>query len=424
MKRRTVPAWIAAALALLNVLLAVMFWSVKRRRNPRLHGTSQDPIGELLRSIAGITQTTLTEGNGIELVENGRFFDRLHEDLEQARETIHLETFLTKQGEVTRKLTDILCRRAGEGVRVRLLLDGTGGRHYGDADLERLRDAGVEVCRFHPIRPANLGLWNARDHRKLVVIDGRIGYVGGHCLTDFWLGDAEDRHHYRDISARVQGPVVAQMQAAFCENWIEETGDVPAGAEHFPELGPAGDVKAHLVWASPIGMPSAVKLLYWTAISAARERITIQNPYFLPDPDAREALAAAVGRGVEVRVMIPATHVSDASYVQHASHHHYGTLLEAGVELYDYNRTLLHQKVMVVDGSWSIVGSANFDDRSLEVNDEVVLAMYSRDVAGQLEAIFERDREESTRMDLESWKARPWKHKLLDFTTFLFNEQM
>jgi cardiolipin synthase len=216
----------------------------------------------------------------------------------------------------------------------------------------------------------------------------------------------------------------AQLQSAFAENWIEETGEVPGGANFFPEIEPAGDVDAHAVWVSSAGSPSSVKLLHYLLIHAAKERITIQNPYFLPDPDARRSLLEAVERGVEVRVMIPAVKATDSPVVQHASHHHFGTMLKGGVKLFEYQHTLLHQKVLVVDGQWASIGSTNFDDRSFELNDEISLVVYNETIARELEQTFEEDLKHSTAVDFETWATRPVLHKLKDFSAFVFNEQL
>jgi cardiolipin synthase len=304
------------------------------------------------------------------------------------------------------------------------MLDGSGGREVGKENLRTLRDAGATVNRYHVFGVGNLGVINNRDHRKLSNIDGRIAYVGGHCLVDTWLGNADDKQHFRDVTARVEGPVVGQVQSAFAENWIQETGEVPAGPEFFPKLEAKGETRAHVVWTSPEGSPSTLKVLHYLAIHMAKKSLTIQNPYFLPDPDARDALVKAAKRGVKVRIMIPATTASDSRIVQHASHHHYGTLLKGGVKLYDYERTLLHQKVITVDGCWSAVGSTNFDDRSFELNDEVALVTYDERIARELEEIFERDLEHATEAKLDSWRKRGVVHKLIDFSAFLFNEQM
>ena len=418
------PVWILALLALTIVTLILILWSVKRRRRPHLRLETDGGIDNLIPTIAGLTQGTLVEGNHVELVQNGAMWDRALRDLEGARETINVEAFLAKEGELTRRLADVVVAKAREGIDVRVMLDGSGGKKFGDADVKRMCDAGARVRKYHPFLLSNLGLLNNRDHRKIIVVDGRIGYVGGHCITDNWMGTAQDKQHFRDISARVEGPVVAQLQSAFAENWIEETGEVPGGVHYFPEVKRAGDMKAHVVWISPAGSPSSVKLLHYMAIRAAQKRITIQNPYFLPDPDARKALVDAVKRGVEVRVMIPASEASDSPLVQHASHHHYGTLLKGGVKLYDYQPTLLHQKVIVVDECWAAVGSTNFDDRSFEVNDEVSIAVYDESIALELERIFEDDLKKAVAVDLEKWKRRPALHKLQDLGAFLFNEQL
>ena len=419
----TLPLWVVVLMTVVMIALGVIVWSVKRRRRPKLKETSDDQ-GSLLPTMAGLLQSTIVGGNAIELLQNGAFFDRLFADLEAAQSTINIETFLCKEGEVTRKLTDLLLGKKNEGVEVRVLVDGSGGKGYGKSDVKRLREAGCPVRKFHPFRISNLGRLNQRTHRKMVIIDGRIGYVGGHCLVDTWLGDAEDKQHFRDISARVEGPVVNQIQSAFTDNWIEETGEVIGGEKFFPELEEAGPSDAQIVFVSPTGGPSSLKLLHYMAINEAKKSITIQNPYFLPDPDARKALLDAVKRGVEVRVMIPATDATDAKLVSHASHHHYGTLLKGGVRVFDYQHTLLHQKVFTIDHAWSSIGSTNFDDRSFEINDEISLVVYDKAIARELEKTFTADAKLAKERKLSEWKKRPIWHKLVDGSAFLVNEQL
>jgi cardiolipin synthase len=420
----TLSLWLFALLILALVAMIVILWSVKRRRRPHLAITAEAGLDDLVPAIVGVTQGTMAEGNRVTLLQNGAFWDSLFLDIARAQESIHFETFLSKEGALTRRMSEALCDKAKQGVEVRVMLDGSGGKNFGKQGLADMCDAGVQLHKYHPFTIRNLGILNNRDHRKLAIIDGCIGYVGGHCLVDSWLGDAEDRDHFRDISARVEGPVVAQIQSAFSENWIEECGEVPAGKHVFPKLEPVGAMQAHVVWTSPSGSPSTLKLLHYMAIHAAKKNITIQNPYFLPDPDARDSLVAAAKRGVTVRIMIPATEASDSPLVQHASHHHYGTLLKGGVQLFDYGKTLLHQKVMVIDGCWAAVGSTNFDDRSFEVNDEVSLVIYDEAIARELEETFERDLAHAKEVHLEPWKHRPWSHKITDFSAFLFNEQL
>jgi cardiolipin synthase len=420
----TIPVWVLGLLALTISLLLLILWSVKRRRRPHL-ALEPTHLEDLHPSIAGLTQGTCVDGNQVELLQDGALWDRVFADIAAARETVNYETFLCKEGELTRRMAAALAAKAREkDVQVRVLFDGSGGKKFGKQGLQDMKDAGVKVRKYHPIRISNLGLLNNRDHRKIFVIDGRIAYVGGHCLTDNWLGEAQDKQHFRDITARVEGPVVAQVQSAFAENWIEETGEVPGGTNFFPHLEPVGKMSAHVVWLSPSGSPSTLKLLHYMLIQMAKKNLTIQNPYFLPDPDARKALLDAAKRGVEVRIMIPADHATDAPLVQHASHHHYGTLLKGGVRLFDYNRTLLHQKVLVVDSHVSSIGSTNFDDRSFEINDEVSLVVYDKGIAAELEETFARDLKDATEVHLEEWKKRPVLHKLRDFASFALNEQL
>lgn len=420
----TLPLWVVALLAVVLLFLVLILWSVKRRRRPSLDLEEEGGISELMPTIAGLTHGTLVEGNSASLVQNGQFFEQLFRDLKKARQTIDFETFLSKEGEVTRQLAAILCEKAREGVDVRLMLDASGGRRFGKKEVRAMEEAGVHQARYHPLRFSNLGRMNNRDHRKIVVIDGEVGWVGGHCLVDSWLGDAQDGKHFRDISVRLEGPVVAQIQAAFSENWIEETGEVPGGERFFPQPRKKGKAAAHVVYTTPHGSPSSVKLLHYLAIHAAHKRVWIQNPYFLPDPDARTEMVKAVKRGVDVRVMIPAPSASDSPVVQHASHHRYGFLLKGGVRIFEYQKTLLHQKVMTVDGCWSAVGSTNFDDRSFELNDEITVGIFDDGVAAELEKIFDDDCRDAEEIKLDEWKKRSIGHRMLDGFLFLFNEQL
>jgi cardiolipin synthase len=416
------PLWVAGLFVVTIVALILILWSVKRRRRPNLKGVGRSE--SIMPTVAGLVQSTIVGGNDIELVQNGAFFERFFADIEAAQSSINIETFLCKHGEVTRKLTDLLLSKRKQGVEVRLLVDGSGGKGYGKDDVKRLTDGECCIREFHPFVVSNVGRFNERTHRKMAIIDGRLGYIGGHCLVDSWLGEAQDKKHFRDITARVRGPVINQLQSAFTDNWIEETGEVIAGEKFFPELQGVGSSKAQIVFVTGKGGPSTLKLLHYIAIQEARKSITIQNPYFLPDPDARDALVAAVKRGVEVRIMIPATDATDAKIVSHASHHHYGTLLQGGVRVFEYEKTLLHQKVFTIDHAWSSIGSTNFDDRSFEINREVSLVVFDENIARQLEETFDKDAKSATERNLEQWKKRGVLHKLTDGSAFLVNEQL
>ncbi len=309
-------------------------------------------------------------------------------------------------------------------MEVRVLVDASGGKQLKGDHKKALEDAGVKVAHFHPIRISNIGRLNNRDHRKLVILDGRIAYTGGFGFADEWTGNAQDKKHYRDTALRIEGPVVHRLQAAFSENWIEETGEIPADEKFFPHLDPAGTTPAHVAYTSPTGSISSVQILYYLAIKAARREIIIQNPYLLPDSAAIEALEEAVDRGVDVKIMVPSDDATDNAIVQHASHHHFGTLLKRGVKIWEYDKTLLHQKVIVIDGLWSSVGSTNFDDRSFQLNDEINVGLLDAQLAAQLRAAFAADLRHAKQRKFDEWSNRSLWHKTVDGVAYLGRSQL
>lgn len=413
---------ITAILACLVVVLVLVVWSLRRHRSPTLRIESEESIDQLIPSLAGLSLGTPVAGNAVEVHENGAFFDVLLAEIRAARRTVHLETFLWKDGELGRRVVDALSERARAGVTVRVLVDAIGSRRMGEAAERELKAAGCRLAHFHRRRLPNIGVVADRDHRKLVVVDGRVAMLGGHCIVDQWLGDAQDADHYADVSVRVRGPVVGHLQSVFGENWGGETGELFVGDDVFPALEPAGDLTVHVAYAKPQGSAPAVKILHHAVICLARKRLWIQNPYFIPEPEAIEAMARAVARGVDVRVMMPSAGGSDNPIVQHAGHHNFERLLRGGVRLFEYPHTLLHQKVLVVDSVWSSVGSCNFDDRSFEINDEVTLGIVDPATAKRLEAVFERYAPGCREIRLEEWKQRaPW-HRLVDRLFYTINE--
>jgi cardiolipin synthase len=415
---------VVAVLGFALALAVVVIWSIKRHRDPRLRIESDAPLAELLPSLSGLTYGVALKGNAVEILENGAFFEVMFEEIGRATRSVHLETFLWKDGMLGRRLVDALTERSGAGVTVRVLVDATGGREMGEAAVRRLEDAGCKFDTYHPQRLRNIGVLNERDHRKIIVLDGRTALVGGHCIVDSWLGDAQDGEHVRDLSVRLRGPIVHAIQSAFSENWVEETGELFVGEDFFPELDDAGDVAIHVARVKPEGSAPAVKILHHLAICCARERIRIQNPYFLPEPAAIEALGRAVARGVDVRVMVPSAGASDMPIVQHAAHRNFERLLALGVRILEYQKTLLHQKVMSIDGVWCAIGSSNFDDRSFEINDEITLGIMDAPLAREFEAIFDRDSRECVELELATWRRRGRWHRLKDNALYLFNEMM
>ncbi len=403
-------------------LLIIIIWSMKRHFSPKLQIECDAPIEELIPSLAGLTLGTAVGGNSVEVHENGAFFDVLIARIAAAQKSVHFETFLWKDGVLGKRLADALCERARAGLQVRVLLDATGSKGVGKETREQIKTAGCKLVFFHEKKFHNIGVLNERDHRKLAVIDGREAFVGGHCIVDNWLGDAQDKDHYADLSVHLHGPIVHSIQAAFSENWGGQTGELFVGNDVFPELAPAGDVLIHAAYAKPEGSAPAVKILHHTVLCLARKKIWIQNPYFIPEPEAIDAMGAAVKRGVDVRVMMPATSGSDNPMVQHAGHRNFEKLLRCGVRLFEYPHTLLHQKVMTVDGVWSAIGSSNFDDRSFDTNDEITIGIRDVATAQRLDAVFEKYAPLCQEIDLETWDKRGLWHKAKDNMFYMFNE--
>jgi cardiolipin synthase len=403
-------------------LLAIAVWSVKRHKDPHLELDTDAGLDELISSLSGMTLGMPIGGNAVEVYENSAFFEALIRDIAAARRSVHFETFLWKEGALGQRLATAFSKAARKGLQVRLVLDAVGCKKMGKAARQKMDHAGCRIAIYHPRTLLNIGVIAERDHRKLAVLDGCIAWVGGHCIVDEWLGDAEDRHHVRDLSVRLTGPVVHAVQSVFSENWVEVTGKLFVGDDVFPSLEKTGEVVAHVASMKPEGSAPAVKILHHAVLCCAKKRIRIQNPYFIPEPDAVDAFAAAVKRGVDVRIMVPSAEVSDMPLVQHAAHRNFQRLLDCGVRIFEYRKTLLHQKVMTVDGVWCAVGSSNFDDRSFETNDEITVGFHDEALARRLEEIFEADLRHCVELTPETWRARGLWHRVKDSALYLFNE--
>jgi cardiolipin synthase A/B len=394
----------------------------RRHRSPKLHIDCDAPIERMIPSLAGLTLSSAIAGNALELLENGRYFDVLVERIGQARRTVHFETFLWKEGRLGRRIAGALAERARAGVKVRVMLDATGGRRIGAGELGMMREAGCDVRFFHQLSPFTLGVMTDRTHRKIAVIDGREAFIGGHCVTDEWLGNAEDGQHFADASVWLRGPAVHAIQSAFSENWAGETGELFVGDDVFPPLEPAGDALVHVAFVKPENSAPAVKILHHTIICMARERLWIQNPYFIPEPEAIDAFGSAVRRGVDVRVLMPSAGGSDNPVVPHAAHRNFQKMLDCGVRLFEYPHTLLHQKVLTVDRRWCAIGSTNFDDRSFDTNDEITLGVLDAGLTRQLDAMFERYVARAREVDPARWRKRGMLARARDQAFYAVNE--
>lgn len=375
------------------------------------------------RVTSALLAPELLIGNRVQELINGKeIFSAMLDAIRSARQTITLETYIYFSGDVGREFSTALRERAQDGVRVNVLLDWIGG-DLDDELLEELRQHGVEIQRYNPPLWYNLAWFNNRTHRKLMVVDGRIGFIGGVGIADKWSGDAQDPQHWRDTHFRVEGSVVAQLQSAFVDNWLQTTGEVLQSAAYFPVLDEAGSSKAHVFSAAPAGDARSMQLLYLMSITAAAESIDLSASYFIPDEIAKQTLAAAARRGVRVRIIVPGPHM-DVDIVRHASRANWGELFEAGVEIHEYQPTMFHCKVIVVDGLWVSVGSTNFDNRSFSVNDETNLNVYDAAFAQRQIEVFERDLKHSRIVTFEQWRNRPWSQKLLDWAASQTSSQL
>jgi cardiolipin synthase len=343
--------------------------------------------------------------------------------IRSAQRTITFETYIYWSGRIGQAFADALSERARSGVKVHLLLDWVGSSKMDASMLQAMEQAGVQVQRYHALRWYSLSRLNNRTHRKLLVVDGIIGFTGGVGIADEWTGHAEDPDHWRDAHFRVEGPVVAQMQTVFMDNWIKATGQVLHGEPYFPPVTPAGNTSAQTFSSSPTGGADSVHLMYLLAISAAQQTIHLANSYFVPDQITLDALLAALARGVKVQIIVPGPH-TDAQTVRRASRAQWGELLRAGAQVYEFQPTMFHCKVLVVDGLLTSVGSTNFDNRSFKLNDEANLNIYDAAFAQQQIAVFEGDLTRSRRYTLQQWNERSLGERLWEHAASLLSSQL
>ena len=379
---------------------------------------------QFLRVVSQLLGPPLVEGNEIKALHNGdQIFPAMLEAIRGAKKTVTFETYIYWSGEIGKRFSEALADRARAGVKIHVLLDWAGTGRIDKNYLDQLTDAGVEVERYHPLRWYSLARINNRTHRKLLVVDGRVGFTGGVGIADQWLGNAQSKDHWRDSHFRVTGPAVAQMQAAFMENWIKTRARVFVGEEYFPQLAKAGAAFAQVFKSSKSGGSESVRLMYLLSIASAASTIRLQAAYFVPDGLAIDTLVAACKRGVRVEIIVPGPAI-DAGLVRLASRSRWGDLLDAGVRIYEYQPTMYHCKVMIVDDLWVSVGSTNFDDRSFRLNDEANLNIYDPAFAAEQVAAFEHDKAKSRLMTRSEFKQRSPIGKLLEHAAGILRRQL
>lgn len=367
---------------------------------------------QFLRTMASLLEAPIVQGNRVADLQNGaEIFPSMLEAIRGARTSITFETYIYWSGDIGSEFVDALAERARAGVQVHVLLDWVGSMKMEERFLDQLREAGAEVERYHKPHWYTLSRMNNRTHRKLLVVDGRIGFTGGVGIADQWQGEAQDPDHWRDTHYRIEGPAVATFQAVFLDNWTKATGRVLHGERYFPALPSQGAAAAQMVSSSPTGGSETIHLMYLLAIAAARETISLSSSYFVPDDTTVQALVAAVKRGVTVRIITPGTLI-DTEIVRAASRSRWGELLAAGVQIAEFQPTMYHVKMLAIDGRFTSVGSTNFDNRSFRLNDEANLNVYDTGFALRAEAVFEEDWRRSKPISFAQWNARPWHHKL------------
>ena len=366
----------------------------------------------------------ITNGNRFEALYNGdQIFPPMLAAIRGARQSITFETYIYWSGDIGRAFADALAERARAGVKVHVLLDWLGSAKMDEAFLREMQDAGVEIRKFHKPDWYDIARMNNRTHRKLLVVDGRIGFTGGVGIAPNWTGSAQDAEHWRDSHFKVEGPVVAQMQAVFMDNWVKVSGDVLHGRRYFPPVEPMGEGRAQMFSSSPSGGSESMHLMYLLSIAAATRTIDLSSAYFVPDDLTVDALVAAMRRGVRVRIITPGP-IIDSQTVRGASRASWGPLLEAGAQISEYQPTMFHCKVFTVDGLLVSVGSTNFDNRSFRLNDEANLNIYDEDFAAAQTAQFEADLKQSRQLTLAAWRDRPLTEKAMEHVAAWLSKQL
>jgi cardiolipin synthase A/B len=381
---------------------------------------------DFLRMIEALTDAQARRTCAVEVLTNGEvYYEAELEAISRARGSVNLEAYIFQKGEVAGRFVRALAERARAGVKVKLVLDAAGSFASWDSYFRELTDAGGRVEWYHPLRWHNWTRYNNRTHRELIVVDGRVGFVGGSGVADHWLIPRGRKRRWRDTMFRVEGDIVLSLQATFAENWLEASGEILAGEEYFPDIEAGDETSAFVVNSSPTtGGSTRARILFQMLLASARESILVTTPYFLPDRSARREMVRAVKeRGVRVEIITPGVH-SDHMLTRSSSRRLFGDLLKAGARIYEYQPGMIHAKTMVVDGAWSVVGTTNFDNRSFGLNDEVNLAAFDRSLAARVASDFARDRAESREITYEEWRSRPlWERAYEQFGRILERQQ-
>ncbi|CAN5515962.1 phospholipase D-like domain-containing protein [soil metagenome] len=424
-KRRTAYfVALAVLLTLAAVLLALNLTGGEKKVEHRLDRLYSIDDPQFRRELGALLGPPFVEGNRQQVLLNGdEIFPAMLREIRAAQKSITFETYIYWSGDIGREFASTLAERAQHGVKVHVLLDWIGSAKMDESLQQQMTAAGVQIRKFHPPHWSHLARLNNRTHRKLLVVDGRVAFTGGVGIATEWTGHAQDPDHWRDSHFQVEGPVVAQMQAVFLDNWIKVSGEVLHGPDYFPPLAKVGASAAQVFSSSPTGGSESMQLMYLLAITSASRSIDLSASYFVPDAMAVRALIEAMKRGVKLRIVVPGEHI-DSDTVRSASRATWGPLLEAGAGIAEDAPTMYHCKVMIGDGLLVSVGSTNFDNRSFRLNDEATLNVLDADFARQQTSIFEADLGRSRPVSLAQWRDRPWREKLGERVASLLDSQL
>lgn len=418
----TVLMTVAATLVLGVLALNFMPGEKQIERQLTRQYDTRDP--QFRRSLGVLLGPPILEGNKVEALINGdQIFPAMLAAIREAKETITFETYIYWSESIGNEFSQALSERARAGVKVHLMLDFMGSMKMDNKLVDEMKKAGVQVQRYHKPVWWKLARMNNRTHRKLLVIDGKIGFTGGVGIADQWRGNAQDENHWRDSHFRVEGPVVGQIQAVFNDNWTKATGVVLDGPGYFPELTPKGTMPAQMFSSSPTGGSESMHLMYLMAITAARHTIDLSAAYFVPDDLTIRTLIAAAKRGVRVRLITPGP-IIDSDLVKAASRDRWPELLDAGVQIAEYKPTMYHVKTLIVDNLLVSVGSTNFDNRSFSINDEANLNVMDEGFAQQMSEIYEADWARATPVTEHKFAQRPWYQRVSTWAVSLIDKQL
>jgi cardiolipin synthase len=418
---------ITLAAALLAAVIAVTLAASSCNRLPRTEKLPRVAAGEaaFTATMEAHTGSPIVGGNRIAVLLNGdQIFPAKLAAIRGARESITYAEYFYADGGPAREIAEALAERCRAGVAAHILLDGFGTLSMPSDYVRLMKDAGCHVATFRPLgRWISIGRHNKRNHRRVLVIDGRVAITGGSGVSDKWTGNGRVDGHWRDTDVRIEGPAVHNVQSAFLENWREATGELLGGEQYFAESRRAvGDARAQVIKSSPAGGSYAMHTMYLLAIASAQRSVYLTNPYFLPDDPMEDALLAAAARGVRVVALTPGK--IDHNIVRSASRRGFGRLLKGGIEIHEYQAALLHAKTMVVDGVWATIGSTNFDNRSFAVNDELNVVLYDRSVVERLATAFEADLGHARRVTYEAWQNRGLRAKILEIFVLPIESQL